>query len=124
MWAPLMLKVSVLLGSEGIVHDILIGKLIEGKIDFGESFGLLTTGLFVPLAAVLPYVFSFYLVLSILEDSGYLPRLAVLMDNTMHKIGLHGYGIIPMILGLGCNVPGALSARVMETKEKDFLHRY
>jgi ferrous iron transport protein B len=119
-----MLKVSVLLGSEGIVHDILIGKLIEGKIDFGESFGLLTTGLFVPLAAVLPYVFSFYLVLSILEDSGYLPRLAVLMDNTMHKIGLHGYGIIPMILGLGCNVPGALSARVMETKEKDFLHRY
>lgn len=121
IWAPLMLKISVLLGCEGIVHDILIGKLIEGKIDFGESFGLLTTGLFVPFAAVLPYVFSFYLVLSILEDSGYLPRLAVLMDNTMHKIGLHGYGIIPMILGLGCNVPGALAARVMETKRERFL---
>ncbi|MBA3064893.1 ferrous iron transporter B, partial [bacterium] len=90
-------------------------------IDFGESFGILTTGLFVPLGAVLPYVFAFYLVFSILEDSGYLPRLAVLMDNIMHKIGLHGYGIIPMFLGIGCNVPGVLSARIMETKRERFL---
>ena len=59
--------------------------------------------------------------LSILEDSGYLPRLAVLIDNAMHRVGLHGYGIIPMVLGLGCNVPGALSTRVMETKRERFL---
>jgi ferrous iron transport protein B len=121
LWAPVMLKFSKLLGSTGIVHDILIGRLIEGEIDFGESFGILTTGLFVPLAAVLPYIFSFYLVLSILEDSGYLPRLAVLLDNAMHRVGLHGYGIIPMILGLGCNVPGALSTRIMETRRERFL---
>ncbi|MBU3954935.1 ferrous iron transporter B, partial [bacterium] len=121
LWAPLMLKVSGLLGSQGFLHDIIIGRLIDGGIDFGESFGILTTGLFVPLGAVLPYVFAFYLVFSILEDSGYLPRLAVLMDNIMHKIGLHGYGIIPMFLGIGCNVPGVLSARIMETKRERFL---
>jgi len=109
------------LGSGGILHDILIGKLIEGEIDFVESMGLLTTGLFVPFAMVLPYVFSFYLVLSFLEDLGYLPRFAVLVDRAMHGIGLHGYGIIPMFLGIGCNVPGVLSARIMETKRERFL---
>jgi len=121
LWAPLMLKVSGLLGSEGLWHDIIIGRLIEGKIDFGESFGLLTTGLFVPLAVVLPYVFAFYLALSLLEDFGYLPRLAVVVDNIMHKLGVHGYAIIPFMLGLGCNVPGALSTRIMESKRERFI---
>jgi len=121
VWAPLMMRLSAALGSGGIIHNILIGNLIEGEIDFGQSFGILTTGLYVPLAAVLPYILSFYFVLSVLEDSGYLPRLAVLVDNAMHKIGLHGYGIIPMVLGLGCNVPGALATRLMETKRERFL---
>jgi ferrous iron transport protein B len=116
-----MMKLSLVLGSKGIIHDILIGKLVDGHIDFGESFGILTTGFYVPLAAVLPYIIAFYLVLSVLEDSGYLPRLAVLVDNAMHRVGLHGYGIMPMILGLGCNVPGALSTRIMETKRERFL---
>ncbi|MGM0442500.1 MAG: FeoB small GTPase domain-containing protein [Elusimicrobiota bacterium] len=121
LWKPLMMKLSVILGSGGVFHDIVIGRLIDGGIDFNQSFGLLTTGLFVPLAAVLPYVFSFYLVLSVLEDSGYLPRLAVLLDNAMHKVGLHGFGIVPMLLGVGCNVPGALSSRIMGTKRERFI---
>lgn len=121
LWAPLMIKASNLLGGGGIVHDILIGRLVEGEIDFGESFGLLTTGLFVPFGAVLPYVFAFYLVLSFLEDFGYLPRLAVLVDNLMHRLGVHGYAIIPLMLGLGCNVPGALSTRIMETRRERFI---
>ncbi|HMA77381.1 MAG TPA: ferrous iron transporter B [Candidatus Krumholzibacteriaceae bacterium] len=121
IWLPVMIKLSEIMGSKGILHDILIGKLVDGQIDFGESFGMLTTGLYVPIAAVLPYIISFYLALSILEDSGYLPRLAVLIDNAMHRIGLHGFGIMPMILGLGCNVPGALSTRIMETKRERFL---
>ena len=120
LWAPLMMKVSNLLGG-GFLHDVLIGKLVDGQIDFVESLGLLTTGLFVPIAMVLPYVFSFYLVLSFLEDSGYLPRLAVLVDNVMHRFGLHGLAIIPMMLGLGCNVPGAMSTRVLETKRERFI---
>jgi len=121
LWSPLMMRLSSVLGSSGFLSEILIGKVSEGKIDFGQSLGILTTGLFVPLAAVLPYVFSFYLVLSFLEDSGYLPRLGVLMDKIMHQVGLHGLGIISMMLGLGCNVPGALATRVMETKRERFI---
>jgi len=120
LWAPLMMQLSNLLGT-GLVHDILIGRLVEGQIDFVQSLGVLTTGLYVPIAMVLPYIFSFYLVLSFLEDSGYLPRLAVLVDNVMHKFGLHGLAIIPMLLGLGCNVPGAMATRVLETRRERFI---
>jgi ferrous iron transport protein B len=121
LWLPLMTGLSQFLGQSGFLHDILIGHLIEGKIDFGMSFGLLTTGLFVPFAMVLPYIFSFYLVLGLLEDWGYLPRLAVLVDNIMHRLGLHGYAIVPMILGLGCNVPGALATRLLEGRREKFI---
>lgn len=121
LWAPLMMKLSSILGSGGFIHDILIGKIFAGKIDFGQSFGILTTGLFVPFAAVLPYVFAFYLTLSFFEDSGYLPRLGVLADKMMHQVGLHGLGIISMLLGLGCNVPGALATRIMETRRERFI---
>jgi ferrous iron transport protein B len=127
LWAPVMMGLSGYLGGEGFLHNILVGevRVTDGEVDldhlFGESFGLLTTGLFVPIAAVLPYVFAFYLVLSFLEDSGYLPRLAVLTDNVMHRLGLHGMGIIPMLLGLGCNVPGALATRIMESRRERFI---
>jgi len=121
LWAPLILKFSTILGSKGFIHDLLIGKLLDGDIDFGQSFGLLTTGLFVPIGAVLPYVFAFYIVLSFLEDSGYLPRVAVMVDVIMHKLGLHGLAIMPMLLGFGCNVPGALATRILETRKERFI---
>ncbi len=70
---------------------------------------------------VLTYLFSFYFVLGILEDSGYLPRLAILLDTIMHRIGLHGYAIIPNLLSLGCNVPGILSTRILESKRERFI---
>jgi ferrous iron transport protein B len=121
IWAPLIIKLSALLGSGGALHDILIGKWTAGRIDFVESMGLLTTGLYVPLAMVLPYVIAFYLMLSLLEDSGYLPRLAVLMDSIMHRLGLHGLAIVPMMLALGCNVPGTLATRILETRKERFI---
>ncbi|UCD83749.1 MAG: ferrous iron transporter B [Deltaproteobacteria bacterium] len=121
IYLPILMKLSGLLGSSGFLHDILIGKLIDGKIDFVQSFGLLSTGLFVPLGMVLPYIFSFYLILGFLEDWGYLPRLAVLVDTIMHRLGLHGYAILPMILGLGCNVPGAMATRVLESRRERFI---
>lgn len=121
IYSPLLMKLSGLLGGSGLLHDILIGKLIGGEIDFVQSFGLLSTGLFVPLGMVLPYILSFYLVLGFLEDWGYLPRLAVLVDTIMHRIGLHGYAILPMILGLGCNVPGAMATRVLESRRERFI---
>lgn len=121
LWKPLMMDVSRLLGPGSFLHKVIIGQLIDGTIDFGQSFGLLTTGLYVPFGAVLPYIFSFYLVLSILEDSGYLPRLAVLLDNTLHLIGLHGMAIIPMFLASGCNVPGVMATRILETRRERFI---
>ena len=120
-WLPLMERFSSLLGGSGFVHDVLIGKLIDGQVDFGVSFGILTTGLYVPFAAVLPYILSFYLVLGILEDFGYLPRLATQVDNFFHRLGLHGYAIVPMILGLGCNVPGAMALRLLENRREKFI---
>ena len=121
LWAPVMLKLSNLMGDTGFFHDILIGKIIGGEINFVESLGLLTTGLYVPFAMVLPYILSFYLVLGLLEDIGYLPRLAVLMDTFMHRLGLHGYAIIPSMLGLGCNVPAVLATRILESKRERFI---
>ena len=120
-WAPLMLRLGALLGEKGFLHNVLIGNLIDGTIDFKMSFGVLTTGLFLPIAMVLPYIISFYLILGLLEDFGYLPRLAVLVDNFMHHIGLHGFAIVPMMLGLGCNVPGALALRLLEGRREKFI---
>jgi len=121
LWTPLLMKLSLVLGSGGFWHNILIGKLINGQVDYSQSFGLLSTGLYIPLGAVLPYIVSFYLVLGILEDVGYLPRLAILMDTLMHKLGLHGYAIIPTILGLGCNVPGIMATRILESRRERFI---
>ena len=70
---------------------------------------------------VLPFVITFYFMLSLLEDVGYLPRLAVLVDTGLHKLGLHGSAIVPTILGFGCNVPGALATRIMETEKQRFI---
>lgn len=121
LFLPIVNSLSTILGRNGFIHDILVGALIEGKIDYVQSMGLLTTGLYVPLAMVLPYVFAFYLVLGILEDSGYLPRLATLVDAILHRLGMHGLAIIPMLLGFGCNVPGALSTRILETRKQRFI---
>jgi len=121
IYAPVMMRLSALLGGSGVLHDIVVGKLIDGELDFTQSFGLLSTGLYVPLAMVLPYVFSFYLMLGLLEDFGYLPRLAVLIDTLMHRIGLHGQAIVPTILGFGCTVPGALASRILESRRERFI---
>ena len=121
LWAPIVLRVSAMLGGSGFLHDIVVGETAGGTMNFVDSFGLITSGLYVPLAMVLPYVVSFYLMLSLLEDSGYLPRLAVLMDTVMHRLGLHGYAIIPTLLGFGCNVPAVLATRILETKRERFI---
>jgi ferrous iron transport protein B len=121
LWTPLLMKLSTALGPGSFWHNILIGNLIGGGIDYSQSFGLLSTGLYIPLAAVLPYIIAFYLALGILEDVGYLPRLAVLMDTIMHRLGLHGYAIIPTILGFGCNVPAVMATRILESRKQRFI---
>ena len=103
---------------QGIMHNMLIGTSGTGYL---ESFGILTTGIYVPIGIVLPAVLIFYILLTILEDVGYLPRLAVLVDSIFHKIGLHGYSVVPVILSFGCNVPGVMASRILETKKQRFM---
>ncbi|MCK5213549.1 MAG: ferrous iron transporter B, partial [Dehalococcoidia bacterium] len=121
LWMPVVQRVSDLLEGEGVLHAVLIGRISDGVIDPVECFGLLSSGVYVPLAMVLPYIVSFYLVLGLMEDIGYLPRLAVLLDSAMHRLGLHGYAIIPTLLGLGCNVPAVLATRILESRRERFI---
>jgi ferrous iron transport protein B len=121
LWTPLLMKLSLALGSGGFWHDILVGRLINGEIDYLQSMGLLSTGLYIEFGVVIPYIVAFYFVLGILEDVGYLPRLAVLMDTLLHRLGLHGYAIIPTILGFGCNVPAIMATRILESRRERFI---
>ena len=91
----------------------------------GSLIGILWNGIFGGLVAgitlVVPYVLPFYLMLAMIEDSGILTRVAFMMDTAMHKIGLHGKALIPLILGFGCNVPAIRACRIMETKRERLL---
>ena len=89
-----------------------LGKLVWGGVVEGVIAGL---------TIALPYIVPFYIMLYLLEDSGYLSRIAFLMDNVMHKIGLHGKAFIPLMLGYGCNVPACLGCRIMETERERLL---
>ncbi len=119
LYRPLITRLGDYLGP-GFLYNFLISQEYA-QIDFVESLGMLTTGIYVPIGMVLPYIIAFYFMLSLLEDTGYLPRLATLVDNIFHKIGMHGYGIIPVFLGLGCNVPGMLSIRSLETRKQRLI---
>lgn len=76
------------------------------------------------LSVVIPYILVFFLALAILEDIGYLPRMAFVMDSAMHKIGLHGRAIVPMLGGFGCNVPAIMATRVLETRRERFISSF
>jgi len=95
----------------------LFGNGILGELVWGGA----VQGLIAGLTVAVPYILPFYVVLYFLEDSGYLSRIAFLMDNVMHKIGLHGKAFIPMMLGYGCNVPACLGCRIMETDRERTL---
>ena len=107
--------------SEGF-KGLLVPVLPAAAVD------LLVNGVLGGVAAgitiALPYIVPFYVILALLEDSGYLPRAAFLMDNVMHKIGLHGKAFIPMILGYGCTVPACIGCRIMETQRERLLSAF
>lgn len=99
------------------IKDNPLGLILLG--DGGENyFGVLTDGLHIALVDVMPYVFAFYALMGFLGDLGYLPRLAILLDGILHKIGLHGYGSLPIMLGFGCKVPAVMGVRVLETRRE------
>jgi len=99
--------------------------LIERSIDaetllFSVISGIIQ-GLAGGIAIVLPYLFPFLFGLAILEDLGYLPRIAFLLDAFLHKIGLHGKAIIPFMLGYGCTVPAIMATRILESERDRFI---
>ncbi len=107
--APLLLlfnafssRVAALFGT-----STFLGQLAAGLVQ-GVSGGI---------AIVLPYLVPFLFGLGLLEDIGYLPRIAFLMDGLMHRLGLHGKAIVPFILGYGCNVPAVMSTRILEERK-------
>ena len=102
-WEPIFRSVF----GAGIVRELIWGGIMEGFI--------------AGVTIALPYIIPFYLILYFLEDSGYLSRIAFLMDTLMHKIGLHGKAFIPVMLGYGCNVPACLGCRIMETERERLL---
>jgi len=116
-YLPLITKAVDTLLPIKFIHNLLLGTTLDPL----GSFGVLNAGLYIPFVVVLPYLFSFYLALSFLEDWGYLPRLAVLLDNIFHRLGLHGYSSIPIILGLGCKVPAILATRILETRREKII---
>jgi len=98
-------------GFENIFGTSLLASLGWSAIE--STFAL--------IEIALPYILPFYIILYLLEDWGYLARVAFLMDNLMHKLGVHGKACIPLMLGFGCNVPACLSCRIMETQRERFI---
>ena len=95
-WAPL--------------RDLLVG-----------DYGVITLGLRYAIAIILPIVGTFFLAFAILEDSGYLPRLALLVDRGFKRIGLNGRAVIPMVLGFGCDTMATLVTRTLETTRERII---
>ena len=92
------------------IQNLLVGE-----------YGLFTLGLSYALAIVLPIVGTFFLVFSIIEDSGYLPRLAMLIDRVFKKLGLNGRAVIPLVLGFGCDTMATIVTRTQETPRERIL---
>jgi ferrous iron transport protein B len=92
------------------VYDLLLGP-----------YGLISMGLVYALAIVLPLVALFFLAFGLLEDSGYLPRLAVLADALLRGIGLNGRAVLPLVLGLGCGTLAVVSTRVLRTRKERLI---
>jgi len=89
------------------VHDLLVGQ-----------YGVITMALTYAIAIILPVVITFFTLFGILEDSGYLPRLAVMLHRTFRRMGLNGKAVLPMVLGLGCDTMATLTTRILETTKE------
>lgn len=98
--------------AERFLPDAFFRDLLVGE------YGIITMALTYSVAIILPVVGTFFIAFGILEDSGYLPRLAVMVHRIFKLMGLHGKAVLPMVLGLGCDTMATLTARVMETKKE------
>ncbi|AIS51401.1 ferrous iron transport protein B [Thermoanaerobacter kivui] len=103
-------------GFKPLVYNLNIPNMYKDFLWNGLAEGIISA-----ITIVLPYIFPFYVFLSILENTGYLARIAFLMDEVMHKVGLHGKALIPVLMGFGCNVPAVLGTKILETDREIFI---
>ncbi|MBS4760512.1 MAG: ferrous iron transport protein B [Clostridium sp.] len=96
----------------GIFHTNLLTNILVGE------FGVLTMAVGIIFGILLPLLSAFYFFMALLEDSGYLPRLAAFSDNILNKIGLNGRAVIPLLLGFGCGTMGTLTTRILGSKKE------
>ncbi|MDH4227676.1 MAG: ferrous iron transport protein B [Deltaproteobacteria bacterium] len=94
----------------GFIKDLLVGP-----------YGLVSMAFTYAIAIVLPIVGSFFIFFGLLEDSGYLPRLAVMVDRAFRRMGLNGKAVLPMVLGLGCGTMATMTARILETRKERII---
>ncbi len=130
----------------GWVGAILMVDLLEGRL-FGElllpwvdgwvgripdqhawlrelltgQFGLITVGVVLPLGIVMPVLATFFFAFGLLEDSGYLPRMSLLMDRVLRRIGLNGKGLMPVVMGFSCVTMAVLTTRILDTRKQRII---
>jgi len=107
---PWATRVVELAFKDGLIHDLIVGQ-----------FGIVTMALTYAIAIILPVVGFFFIFFSFLEDSGYLPRLAVMVDRVFKLMGLNGKAVLPMVLGLGCDTMATMTTRILETKKERMI---
>jgi ferrous iron transport protein B len=107
-----------------VVEQVVAGVFAEGTALYtilAGEFGMLTMAPTYLFGVILPLVTGFYMLLAVLEDSGYLPRIAALADRSLSSMGLNGRAVIPLILGLGCVTMGTLTTRILGSKRERFI---
>ncbi|NIR48639.1 ferrous iron transport protein B [candidate division KSB1 bacterium] len=102
-----------------LVSALFPVKLLQDL--FVGEFGLFTMALSYSIAIILPVITTFFLAFSFLEDSGYLPRLAVMLNRVFRLLGLNGKAVLPMVLGLGCDTMATLTTRILESRKERIL---
>ena len=110
VWTPLMEWLVGLFLADGTLKQMLVGE-----------YGVLIKGVEWPFALILPYVFFFYIILSILEDSGYMPRLGALVDGILRRMGIQGSNIVPFMMGYGCAVPAIIGTRTSTSMKERLI---
>jgi ferrous iron transport protein B len=108
VWATEVIDLTTTRGPIGLfIRNLLVGQ-----------YGVITMALTYAIAIVLPVVIAFFTFFGILEDSGYLPRLAAMLNRLFRKMGLNGKAVLPMVLGLGCDTMATLTTRILETRKE------
>ncbi len=92
------------------VRELLIGP-----------FGLITVGVVLPVGIVLPVLATFFLAFAVLEDSGYLPRMSLLLDRALRRIGLTGKGLVPLVMGFSCVTMAVLTTRMLDSRKQRLI---